>query len=259
MSASDAGNGEGTRWYDQWMEFALVLVLLFVMWLLVNLVLRSPTPSSGSGTSALTGKDVLAYRSGLMTALLGTFGAWIGAGAAYFFGSKNLKRTTDAIARAQTGQQRLSTIKLNEMDPPPQPITAKVALDDPLSKVDHILEDPNQWWFCVLNKDGTLQTVMHEESYYRFHMEKLTPGSVMTKEKFEHIAVSDLVDWAKGQEGWNWVLYSIYVPVSMAMTAAAVNEAMMAKQVSIAIVVDENKKPTHYVGGGELKAALEKC
>ena len=259
VQGSDAGRTDGSHWYDQWMEFTLVLVLLLALWFLVNLVLQSPIPQA-SATKALEGKDVLAFRSGLMTALLGTFGAWIGAGAAYFFGSKNLKRATDAIEKAQlTGQQRLSSVKLRDMDPKPQPIANQVRLDEPLSAIEGVLEDPKQWWIAVVNANGTLNTVLHEESYYRYYMEELKTAASMTKKEFDKRLVSDLTDWVKKRQDWNWVLYSIYVPAAMDMTAAAVNEAMIAKGVHVAIVLDEKKKPTKYVTAGEIKQALEKC
>jgi hypothetical protein len=266
MAGTNSKSASESRWRDQLMEFILVLVFLLVLVLLVGLVLRAPVPGPVTGENAIVGKDVLAYRSGLMSALFGTFGAWVGAGAAYFFGSKNLKQATDAIEKAQqTGMQRLSTIKLKDMDPKPQKIATKVGLDDPLSKVGKVLDSPTEWWFCVVKQDGALSTVMHEECYYRYYMEqmaqdeKTAENEKITRQMVDTQPVSKLVEWAKKNDAWNWVLYSIYVPVTMDMTAAAANEAMIAKGVHVAIVLDAKKRPTHYLTGGEIKAALERC
>jgi hypothetical protein len=249
-----------SRWADQWMEFVLVVVFLVLLFFLVLVVVNAPIPGPVTGENAIVGKDVLAYRSGLMSALFGTFGAWVGAGAAYFFGSKNLKQATDAIEKAQrTGMQRLSTIKLKEMDPKPQKLATKVGLDDPLSKVGEVLDSPTEWWFCVVKQDGAMSTVMHEECYYRYCMEQMAEDKKMTRQVVDTQPVSKLVEWAKKNDAWNWVLYSIYVPVTMDMTAAAANEAMIAKGVHVAIVLDAKKRPTHYLTGGEIKAALERC
>ena len=63
-----------------------------VLTVLVWLVLKWMTVSTGVPPA-----DALAYRKDVLSIIITAFGAWVGAGAAYFFGRENLRVAMDGL------------------------------------------------------------------------------------------------------------------------------------------------------------------
>ncbi len=82
--------------------------MLAALTILVIWITSSPFPDGpGMNTTAAL---VLDYRKNLLAVLVTTFGAWVGAGAAFYFGRENLKDATKSLLEAQgvTGKERLA-------------------------------------------------------------------------------------------------------------------------------------------------------
>jgi hypothetical protein len=75
-------------------EFLLVVVMLFVLLLLVLLILWAPIPNVSSDAEATMALD---YRKNILTVIITAFGAWVGAGAAYYFGRENLREASQSL------------------------------------------------------------------------------------------------------------------------------------------------------------------
>jgi hypothetical protein len=69
--------------------------MLGILCLLILLLLILP----------LRNGNFIEYYKWALTTLMGAFGAWIGAGAAYFFGRENLKESSESTERAMKIQQ----------------------------------------------------------------------------------------------------------------------------------------------------------
>jgi len=81
-------------WYKS-AQFVILLAMLVSFIVLVVLVLWIPIPrESGDGTTL---KDILDFRSAILTTIVSAFSAWIGAGAAYYFSTEQTKRIIEGL------------------------------------------------------------------------------------------------------------------------------------------------------------------
>jgi hypothetical protein len=101
----DSNPSQGGR--TQYLEFILVVVMLGILLVLVMSVLLIPTswkdppvlPKNANAEQVLKyQQEILAYqkssydyRKDVLSIILTAFGAWVGAGAAYFFGRESLR------------------------------------------------------------------------------------------------------------------------------------------------------------------------
>jgi hypothetical protein len=76
-------------------EFVLVAILVGALLLVIGMIFAFTR-----GTTA----EVVASRKDLLAIILGAFGAWIGAGAAYFFGRENLRTATESTRFPQVSE-----------------------------------------------------------------------------------------------------------------------------------------------------------
>ena len=243
----------------QLLEFLLVVLMLVALVLLVMYVMWMPVTLGAKGSDPVTVEAALEYRTGILTVLLTAFGAWIGAGAAYFFGSKNLQRATDAMVEVQgKGLQRLSNVHINDL--PPSAVDWVAKPTTLLSELVAKLNDPDCWWFVVVDAEGKYDTVMHEEVVFRFVEDRW-----MKKEASDYdsllasATVKDVVDWAKKRPDGVNKLWDIAIITTMEMSAQTADERMIGKGVHVAIITDANGTPTHAITEGDIKKALENC
>ncbi|MBU7046890.1 MAG: CBS domain-containing protein [Theionarchaea archaeon] len=222
-------------------EFCLVVVMLFVLTVLVFLVLWMPM-----GTASA--EDVLEYRRNILTIIITAFGAWVGAGAAYFFGHENLRAATTNILRMQelSTRERLHLTIIREI--PPRVIDWKVKTDRKVEEVlERLREKHDRWFLPIVGEDGTLETVLHEEAVWRYAIEK--------KNSYKQDDISKVLDFVKENPELGG-LKDISVKVTMNDSVAHANELMQNRNVCLALVVDEKEKPTHYVTTGDVRRVL---
>lgn len=74
------------------LEYYLAISMLIALVILVIIVLYVP----------LSGNDTLEFRRTSLTLIVTAFSAWIGAGAAYFFGKENLRVATESLTSVIT-------------------------------------------------------------------------------------------------------------------------------------------------------------
>lgn len=255
MSGVDiiSSSGDDPRWKGP--EFLLVVSMLIVLTGLVFIVLTIPIQGVTAGTGSVT--EILKFRQEILTIIVTAFSAWIGAGAAYFFGRENMRAATDAMLmmRALPPRERLRQVLLKEL--PPRPITWKVKVSDPLQTVyDKLVKDVG-WWFVVIAKDDeTLETVIDEEAMWRYIDSLATAGKKPAEVLAEaNSTVKVLLDFLKDptNETLAKKTRDIYIPVTGDSTLGAVNDLMMSRGVYLAIITDESKRPVSYVSTDDIR------
>lgn len=237
-------------------EFLLVIVMLGVLALLVFFILIIP-PLAFTGISGNNLKDMakefLEYRKTLLSIVVTAFGAWVGAGAAYYFGRENLAEASRSLLamKEPSAQERLRNTPIRLI--PPRSLDWKVKTSDELkSVIDKLKAEPKKWFIPIIKNDGTLENVIHEEAVWR-----LVDKDSANKTPYDEIMnkkVSDVLTFLKDNKLER--LMGIYVPIYLDKNAGEANELMKTKDVSLAIIVDETGKPTHYVDTGDVRRLL---
>ncbi len=237
-------------------EFLLVIIMLGILSLLVLFILAIPPLwLTGVGDDKLKdlAKDFLEYRKTLLSIVVTAFSAWVGAGAAYYFGRENLAEASRSLLamKEPSPQERLRRTPIRLV--PPRPLDWKVKLNDELKTViDKLKAESEKWFIPIVKDDGTLENVIHEEAVWRLvdaESAAKTPYDDIMKKK-----VSDVLDFVKNQKLER--IMGIYVPVTLDKSAGEANELMKTKDIYLAIIVDETGKPTHFVDTGDVRRLL---
>lgn len=235
------------------LEFWLVFVMLVALVILVVAVLfwpidipGYPTPPAGKET---TFKDILDYRTQILSVIITAFGAWVGAGAAYFFGRENLRVAADSLLamRDISPRERLRKTSIKQL--PPASIDWTVKKSTPLEEVRaKLTENPERWFIPVVNDEGRLETVLNEEAFWRFwtHDPAASPPAGDT--------VNDVLEFIKNNEGLQR-FRDRYVEVPLDTTVGAATEMMDNKHVFLAVVVIDGK-PSFFFTTSEVRKLL---
>jgi hypothetical protein len=255
QSTTDAG----PRW--QALEFSLVVVMLGVLGALVVFILIvSLEPQMPQGAQ-VQGKDyleyhkaMLGYRKDILSIILTAFGAWVGAGAAYFFGRENLREAATSMLRMRDAspQERLRHLRIRDI--PPRKIDWTVKASDKLQQlVDRLNTDPVSWFIPVVNSSGVLIDVVHREGVSRYLMNDPSQASTFYQNK----TVDDMISFLNTLPEEQRKRYTrIYVPIKSEMMAGEVNDLLETRQVYVAIVVDDKGKPVEFIDTGDLRRVL---
>lgn len=235
------------------LEFWLVVTMLIALVVLVGAVLfwpitipATPTPPAGRET---TFKDVLDYRTQILAVIVTAFGAWVGAGAAYFFGRENLRVAADSLLamRETSPRERLRRTSIKQL--PPASIDWTVKKSTPLADVRQTLTaEPEKWFIPVVTDDGLLETVLNEEAFWRFWTEE-TPTSPPGSS-----TVNDVLEFVKANEGLQR-FKDRYVKVPIDATVGTATEMMDSQRVFLAIVVVDGK-PAYFFTTSEVRKLL---
>lgn len=229
-------------------EFLLVVVMLLVLTALVCAVLWLPICLSGA-TNA-TAKDILDFRRTILSIIITAFGAWVGAGAAYYFGRENLRESARSLLKMRdlSGRELLRQTPISKI--PPRKIEWKVKNSDPLGPVmTKLKEDPDLWFITVVKDDGALETVIHEEAVWRF-------AAAKTSDEVSKTKMSDVLKFIQDEEKLAKRVGKIFVQVTPDNTAEMANEMMQAKKVFLAVICDDSGRPTHFITTGDLRLLL---
>ena len=234
----------------------MVIYMLSTLALLVFLILIIPPLAfTGVGLDALKdlAKDCLEYRKTLLSIILTAFGAWVGAGAAYYFGRENMAEASRSLLamREPSPQERLRRTSIRLI--PPRPLDWQVKSSEDLKTVvDKLRTETGKWFIPIVKDDGTLEDVIHEDTVWRMVDAESAGGipyaDIMNKK------VSDVLDFVKKQKLER--LMGIYVPVNLDKSAGDAYDLMKTKNVYLAIIVDETGKPTHFIDTGDVRRLL---
>ncbi|KYK27530.1 MAG: hypothetical protein AYK19_06625 [Theionarchaea archaeon DG-70-1] len=268
-------------------EFWLVVVMLLVLTALVFIVLWMPFDSSETGVSTMPtpeklktedletedllkynedlleynksifeyNKDLLEYRKTILTVIVTAFGAWVGAGAAYFFSRENVRETAESMLKMREPTPREILLKTPIREIPPREIRWTVKVTDTLEGVlEKLKAVPTYWFIPVVDDKGRLDTVIEEEAVWRFvdkESENKTPYEEIKKKK-----ISDMLAYLDMEKKLKKKVIDKFVSVTMDESAGHANELMQKKDCSVAIVVNEKGKPTHFLTTGDVREVL---
>ncbi|MGZ3940127.1 MAG: hypothetical protein ACXVBK_15255 [Flavisolibacter sp.] len=225
------------------LAFSLVVIMLGTLFVIV-LFLIFPLYYQ-------TNKDVLEYYKWTLSVLLGAFGAWIGAGAAYFFGRENLKESSASTERAMQIQQqsfrRPSGIeRIKDMTLTAMNSNFIFNIENKKSDVITKLKDCEGFWFVpVVNKiSGVLEDIIHAQVFWDSAF--MTPDT-----KIEDIIKEMDNKGLKKLHG-----DSFYAKVSPEDKISDVYDLISKKGAEVAIVVDQKGKASHCLTKTELRTFL---
>jgi hypothetical protein len=233
-------------------SYRLVVIMLGILGILVILLLIIPWVSPN--------KDLVDYYKYSLGVLLGAFGAWIGAGAAYFFGKENLQessRSTENALKIQQGYfRRLGQVEqIKDM-----PLTAMnqqffFHYEDQKETVREKLARFKGYWFVpVVEKDtGILKDIIHAQVFWDSDFAKdaqnlKVKGAPTLKEM---VAIMDQDESYKKFHG-----ELFYIKVSLDDKIKDVYNLISQKDVEVVIVVDETGKPSHCLSKSDLRTLL---
>jgi hypothetical protein len=220
------------------LAFTLVVIMLGTLFILVLALM-------GFIKWLSPDKDVLEFGKWALSVLLGAFGAWIGAGAAYFFGRENLAESSRSTERALEIQQqtlrgfpkleRIGDLNLTAMN--------KEFMFKPTSKKKEVtekLELPNNkgyWWVPVLDKDG--QGILVDIINARVFSD---PSFNEDDEISKILSLIDIDPSIKAKYG---TLHgdSFFVSVKLEDKIADVCDMMSKSGAAVGVIVDEKGKP----------------
>jgi CBS domain-containing protein len=183
--------------------------------------------------------------------LLAAFGAWIGAGAAYFFGRENLRVATQGILQAggRTPEEILSATSIGDV--PPRPLEWTVRPETPLKDVVETLDrHPGYWFIPVVKSDGALETVLDQEAVWRHIAARAadnTPFAEAVGQTVSVLYASD-ADATKNK--------TPFVVMNRDRSVGDAYAAMEDRDIRLAIVTDERGKPTSFITTGDIRRVL---
>ena len=189
--------------------------------------------------------------------ILTAFGAWVGAGAAYFFGRENLRQSAENMLamREPSPKERLRRTQVREI--PLRPIDWFVKTSDDVEVVmDKLRAEPGRWFIPIAKDDGSLETIIHEEGVWRFLDEESSAGIAHTD--IMQKKISDVLAFLKepANEDLKKKVQDIYVHVTLDKSAGDANELMQSKGIYLAVITDEKGKPTHFFDTGDVRRVL---
>lgn len=233
-------------------EFLLVAVMLIALVVLIYIVLVFPPRIDGVNNDTT---EILNYRKDNLAVILTAFGAWIGAGAAYFFGRESLKQTSDILSM-QVSSPKEKLKKLSLRDASPQSLGWAVTAEDNLKIVKYKLKfDSKRWFVIILKEDRTLDRIIHEDAFWRFideHYEQGTPYEQILEKK-----VSEVLDYINTNQLQEDLVVD-YVPVRIDTSALDADNSMQQKGSYLAIIMNSEEKPTNFITRDDIRELILK-
>lgn len=245
-------------------EFILVVVLVVALLLTMLMIFVF---ASGSDTAAIQ-----TSRKDLLAIILGAFGAWIGAGAAYFFGRENLRAATDSMLRMRgtSPQERLTQTTLRDLKPRPLPRTFKET-DSIGTVLDWFEEDVQRFFAVAVSDQGRVVAAVDEEAVYRFLKAQMAPAAGAASKSYADVRdlqLKDVIAHIKSEaarlEADNkhdeakslQALIDAAVTLEEGQTAFVANETMERARKFVTIVVDGKKAPIGYITTADIRRIL---
>jgi hypothetical protein len=259
--ARNGSEAERRSWWTP--EFTLVVVMLGVLVALVLVVLGLPV---GIPAEHLTTKlaEVLEYRKSILTAIITAFGAWVGAGAAYFFGRENLREASQSLLamREPSAEERLRRTPVRDI--PPRLFSWMVKTDEKMRVVTDKLTEVARYWFVpIVDEKGALETVIEEEAVWRSLQVEISDEANRGKTvedvyaAFEDKTVAEMLKRIREDESLSR-FGACHVTTTLDESASVAFNAMQDQKVQLAIVVDTEGKPTHFFTSADVRKVLLK-
>ena len=249
-------NGSEPRWRSP--EFWLIIMMLVFMTVILIAVMFLPFPLQGDSTG-VTAETIMGFRRDVFTAVVTAFAAWIGAGAAYFFGRENMREAITAI-KGVTPREILEQKRLSEVMRPLEPtVTEKDTIE---TVQERVLKDPGKWFVTILDEQGRLSNVIHEEAIQRYLADNMKTKDKAAKEVYVDLMetpIKDVVEYIEGKSkdiAKLAKLIYIHVPMSTEQNCAGALERMDREEKYLTFIVDSKGIPKGYLTTGDLRKEL---
>jgi len=246
-------------------EFVLVCVMLCTLLALVLAVLFVPMvlPAAEVDPDAKFA-DILEYRKSILAVIITAFGAWVGAGAAYFFGRENLREASQSLLamKEKSPREQLRNTSIKEIA---LPLIWTVKEGDVLEKIVKKLKDePGYWFISILKENGILKDVISEEVIWRFIEHKFSEGQsedsgveddsdtgekidiVNKRKEIADYKVSDVLEYINSDSNLA-IFKGIYITVVQDTLVSTAHDAMNNRGVRLAIVRNDDGKPISFI------------
>ncbi|MBI2832347.1 MAG: hypothetical protein HYX79_08835 [Chloroflexi bacterium] len=201
---------------------------------------------------------------------LTTFGAWIGAGAAYFFGRENLKTATDSILKVRgiSPEEKLEQTSLHDLKPRPIPKKFQKDKNTIYEVKEWYMEDPDRYFAVVVDNKGAVEAVLHEEGLMRYLLDRTERKLTNEKADLEQINLKEVFTFIDGQimtykdkgkantanafEG----LKTCAVILKENESAKTARDNMEQKHLLLTVVVDNQGMPIGYITNTEIERVM---
>lgn len=226
-------------------SFWLVIVMLFLLFILVLLIIVLPTFKSGEEFVKYS-----EFSKWVLSVLLGAFGAWIGAGAAYFFGKENLELSSRSTEEAMRIQQKTLNSKqifdrIKDMILTAMNSNFIFTVDDTKEKVLNKLKEFKGYWFVpIVDNSGVLQDIIHAQVFWE---KELIKNNVL-KEIINELSKDTELNKCHGD--------AFYIRADSNDKINEVYQKFEKSGAEVAIVVDAKGKPSHCLTKTELKTLI---
>lgn len=240
------------------LEFTLVNCMLGVLMILIISVIFLPFIVD---INPVNPEAFIDFSKWVLTALLAAFGAWIGAGAAYFFGKENLRessRSTEKALKIQQqaarGRPELAVIK--DINPAPINPHFKFTPKNEVGDVIKKLEENVDYWFVPIVEGEKLKDIIHSEAFWRYSKSDQYKDKEAKKEKNEIEDVINFIETSEEVKQKKDKLHGFFLQVAMDDSVKTISNMMETKGASVGVVCDKNGKPTHCFSRRDIKSFL---
>ncbi|WFN36389.1 hypothetical protein L1994_09605 [Methanomicrobium antiquum] len=241
-------------------EYWIIIVLLFLLTFLIVAGMILPRIFI-AGADATT-DSILKFTETYIAAITTVFGVWIGAGTAYFFGKESMKIAKEGMLemKVMSPKEKLLNAKIRDLNP--DKIEKVWCLNDSVDKIYTQMNEFKDWWFFVIvTKEGKLIDVYEEEAFWRYRIErteKKSEGVSESKKEPEDEEKETVANVKKYlEEDKNAAVKKkttgIYRKVRPDNSLAYVYELMNSENLRLAVVVDDDNIPTHYITGSKIR------
>jgi hypothetical protein len=233
-------------------EFWLVVIMLLTLTILVVFILRADIPVP-SATDTPKVADLLEYRKTILTIIITAFGAWVGAGAAYFFGRENLRVATESLLQMhQSTAERFKQLPIRNL--PRKPLDWKVPATETIANVQQKINRKSRWFIPIIKSDGSLENVIHEDAVW-VYIDRQSAANVPHATILQK-TIADVADFIAKDPQLKEDYDSIYIPVSLDDKAGEVHESMLRKDVYLAVIINRKGKPEEFFTTADMRIFL---
>lgn len=229
-------------------EFWLVVIMLVILAILLILLLLLPFLLDDD---SVDNDKMVEFSKWVIPALLGAFGAWIGAGAAYFFGKESLKESTKTTQKVlDTFRTNLDKYLIEDAHPMAFDPEFKFNQDSLVKKVlDALAKKPDYSWVPIF-ENKKINDVIHLEAFWRYKAEH-------PAEEAKKATVKNVVDYIETQlADKKHKLHGFFTLAKLADKITDVLEKMRTERATVAIICDVQGIPTHCISQKNLRAFL---
>jgi hypothetical protein len=244
---------EKERRQDKRREFLLVISMLGALTVLLGFMVALPL-CIAKGSDNTCNEKLIDYSKWIITALLAAFGAWIGAGAAYFFGSSNLRESSDSTQKALDSQQKYfkksrGAIFIKDINLTAMNTNFLFHLKKKAKEVTDKLGKLIGYWFVpvVDPESGILKDIIHSRVFWSNEVKETD----VIEDIITRMDEKDLIKF-KNLHG-----DAFYSKVNLNDTIKEVYKSMKDRNTTVAIVIDEKGKPSHCLTWTDLASLMQ--